>query len=110
MYMNLMRETSPVRKPSFCLCSFYSLFLPPTTPYCAFLILTYRYIADVPGVPPFDAQRSMDGERGIAILRALPASSEGMDLAIRNKVIGVYHKGSIPLSLSYATLQYGDRY
>ncbi|KAI2604169.1 HotDog domain-containing protein [Hypoxylon fragiforme] len=49
--------------------------------------------ADVPGVPPFDAQRSVDGERGIEILRALPASSEGMDLEIRNKVIGVYDKG-----------------
>lgn len=61
-------------------------------------------------MPPFDAQRSVDGERGIEILRALPASSEGMDLEIRNKVIGVYDKGSIPLSPRYSILEYGAHY
>jgi peroxisomal enoyl-CoA hydratase 2 len=50
---------------------------------------------DVPGVPPFDAQRSVDGERGIEILRPLPVSSDGLDLEIRNRVIGVYDKGSL---------------
>ncbi|KAK6218216.1 hypothetical protein LQW54_002970 [Pestalotiopsis sp. IQ-011] len=49
--------------------------------------------ADVPGVPPFDAQRSVDGERGIKVLRPLPVSSEGLDLEIHNKVVGVYDKG-----------------
>ncbi|ETS77953.1 hypothetical protein PFICI_10015 [Pestalotiopsis fici W106-1] len=49
--------------------------------------------ADVPGVPPFDAQRSVDGERGIKILRPLPVSSEGLDLEIRNQVVGAYDKG-----------------
>ncbi|KAH8650074.1 HotDog domain-containing protein [Xylariales sp. PMI_506] len=49
--------------------------------------------ADVPGVPPFDAQRSVDGERGIEIVRPLPVSSEGLDLEIRNRVVGVYDKG-----------------
>lgn len=49
--------------------------------------------ADVPGVPPFDAQRSVDGERGIEILREIPKSSEGLDLEIRGKVIGAYDKG-----------------
>ncbi|KAF6806023.1 peroxisomal multifunctional enzyme [Colletotrichum sojae] len=48
---------------------------------------------EVPGVPPFDAQRSVDGERGIEILKPIPVSSEGLDLEIRNKVIGVYDKG-----------------
>ncbi|KAJ4320395.1 hypothetical protein N0V84_005889 [Fusarium piperis] len=48
---------------------------------------------NVPGVPPFDAQKSVDGERGIEILRPLPVSSDGLDLEVRNKVIGVYDKG-----------------
>ncbi|KAI1843559.1 hypothetical protein JX266_010192 [Neoarthrinium moseri] len=48
---------------------------------------------DVPGIPPFDPQRSVDGERGIEIVRPLPVSSEGLDLEIRNKVIGAYDKG-----------------
>ncbi|KAF9874247.1 peroxisomal dehydratase [Colletotrichum karsti] len=39
----------------------------------------------VPGVPPFDAQRSVDGERGIEIIRPIPVSSQGLDLEIRNK-------------------------
>lgn len=47
----------------------------------------------VPGVPPADAQRSVDGERGIEILRPLPASSEGLDMEIQGKVLGVYDKG-----------------
>ncbi|KAL2212981.1 Thioesterase/thiol ester dehydrase-isomerase [Sarocladium strictum] len=47
----------------------------------------------VPGTPPFDAQRSVDGERGIEIIRPVPVSSEGLDLEIREKVIGVYDKG-----------------
>ena len=47
----------------------------------------------VPGTPPFDAQRSVDGERGIEILHPLPVSSDGLDLEIHNKVIGVYDKG-----------------
>jgi peroxisomal enoyl-CoA hydratase 2 len=49
--------------------------------------------ADVPGIPPLDGERSLDGERGIEILRQLPVSSEGHDFEIQNKVIGVYDKG-----------------
>ncbi|KAF7563999.1 hypothetical protein G7046_g166 [Stylonectria norvegica] len=49
--------------------------------------------AEVPGTPPFDAQRSVDGERGIEILKTVPPSSEGLDFEIQNKVIGVYDKG-----------------
>jgi len=48
---------------------------------------------DVPGVPPFDARRSVDGERGIEILRPIPVSSEGLELEVQSKVIGVYDKG-----------------
>ena len=47
----------------------------------------------MPGVPPFDGQRSVDGERTIEILKQLPVSSEGRDFEIQNKVIGVYDKG-----------------
>ncbi|GKT43626.1 putative delta(7)-sterol 5(6)-desaturase [Colletotrichum spaethianum] len=47
----------------------------------------------IPGCPPFNAQRSVDGERGIEILRPIPVSSDGLDLEVRNKVIGVYDKG-----------------
>lgn len=49
--------------------------------------------AAVPGVPPFDAQRSVDGERGIEILRTVPTSSDGLALEVRNQVKGVYDKG-----------------
>ncbi|CAG9948097.1 unnamed protein product [Clonostachys rosea f. rosea IK726] len=49
--------------------------------------------AHVPGTPPFDAQRSVDGERGIEIFKELPVSSTGLDLEIQGKVIGVYDKG-----------------
>ncbi|KAH7170025.1 HotDog domain-containing protein [Dactylonectria macrodidyma] len=48
---------------------------------------------EVPGTPPFDAQNSVDGERGIEILKTIPTSSAGLDLEIHNKVIGVYDKG-----------------
>jgi hypothetical protein len=47
----------------------------------------------VPGVPSFDAQRSVDGERGIEILRTVPIRSDGLALEVRTKCIGVYDKG-----------------
>ncbi|KAJ4369561.1 hypothetical protein N0V83_005323 [Neocucurbitaria cava] len=49
--------------------------------------------APVPGTPPFDPQRSVDGERGLEIINPLPVDSSGLDLEIRGKVIGVYDKG-----------------
>jgi acyl dehydratase len=49
--------------------------------------------SSVPGVPPFDGQRSVDGERSIEVLKQLPVSSEGHDFEVQNKVIGVYDKG-----------------
>ncbi|KAL1895249.1 hypothetical protein Sste5346_005395 [Sporothrix stenoceras] len=48
---------------------------------------------NVPGTPPFDIQNSVDGERSIEIIRPLPVSSDGLDLEIRQKVLGVYDKG-----------------
>ncbi|KXJ90407.1 HotDog domain-containing protein [Microdochium bolleyi] len=59
---------------------------------------------DVPGCPPFDAQRSVDGERGIEIIRPLPVSSEGLDLEIRNRVKGVYDKGGAMILESEGSL------
>lgn len=50
-------------------------------------------VKDVPGVPPFDPQRSVDGERGIEILKTIPTSSEGLDLEIIPEIVGVYDKG-----------------
>lgn len=49
--------------------------------------------APVPGTPPFDPQRSVDGERGLEVIHPLPVDSSGLDLEIRGKIIGVYDKG-----------------
>jgi hypothetical protein len=49
--------------------------------------------AAVPGTPPFDPQRSLDGERDIEILKPIPVSSDGLDLELNGKVLGVYDKG-----------------
>jgi peroxisomal enoyl-CoA hydratase 2 len=49
----------------------------------------------IPGVPPFDPQRSVDGERGIEILKSIPVSSKGLDLELRGVVKGVWDKGSL---------------
>lgn len=47
---------------------------------------------DVPGVLPFDPWQLADGGRNIEILHPLPATFEGLDLEIHNKVVGVYDK------------------
>ncbi|KAI0184154.1 HotDog domain-containing protein [Xylaria flabelliformis] len=52
----------------------------------------------VPGTPPFDAQRSVDGERGIEIVNPIPTSSAGLNLEIHSKVLGVYDKGGAMIS------------
>lgn len=49
--------------------------------------------APVPGTPPFDPQRSVDGERSLEIVNTLPVESAGLDLEIQGKVLGVYDKG-----------------
>lgn len=49
--------------------------------------------APLPGVPPLDPQRSVDGERGIEVIRPVPVDSKGLDLEIRGRTVGVYDKG-----------------
>ncbi|PSK44185.1 Fatty acid synthase subunit beta [Elsinoe australis] len=47
----------------------------------------------IPGVPPLDSKRVVDGERLIEFLKPLPRSSEGRKFEVRSKVLGVYDKG-----------------
>ncbi|KAF2148199.1 Thioesterase/thiol ester dehydrase-isomerase [Myriangium duriaei CBS 260.36] len=47
----------------------------------------------IPGVPPLDSRRVVDGERHIDFLRPLPASSDGRKFVVKSKVVGVYDKG-----------------
>lgn len=49
--------------------------------------------APVPGIPPLDPQRSVDGERGIEIINPIPTSSEDFDLEIHPEIVGVHEKG-----------------
>ncbi|KAI1186677.1 HotDog domain-containing protein [Nemania serpens] len=52
----------------------------------------------IPGVPPFDARRSVDGERGIEIVNPIPTSSMGMDLEIQSRVLGIFDRGGSMVS------------
>ncbi|KAI1819803.1 Thioesterase/thiol ester dehydrase-isomerase [Xylaria intraflava] len=52
----------------------------------------------VPGTPPLDPQRSIDGERSIEIVNPIPTSSAGLDLEIHSKVLGVYDEGGVMVS------------
>lgn len=52
----------------------------------------------VPGVPPFDPRRSVDGERGIEIINPIPTSSAGLELEIHSKVTAVYDQGNAMIS------------
>ncbi|KAK9773678.1 putative HotDog domain-containing protein [Seiridium cardinale] len=47
----------------------------------------------IPGVPDFDSQRVVDGQRLVQFLKPLPTSSVGKKFEIRTKVVGVYDKG-----------------
>ncbi|KAI9872319.1 MAG: hypothetical protein M1830_001779 [Pleopsidium flavum] len=47
----------------------------------------------IPGVPKFDARRSVDGQRLITFLKPLPTTSAGKTFEMRSKVLGVYDKG-----------------
>ncbi|KAK6062534.1 CAP-Gly domain-containing protein [Seiridium cupressi] len=47
----------------------------------------------IPGVPDFDSQRVVDGQRLVQFLKPLPTSSVGKKFKIRTKVVGVYDKG-----------------
>lgn len=59
----------------------------------------------MPGTPPFDPQRSVDGERGIEILRPIPTSSQGLDLELNGQVLGVYDKGGNMILEAESTLR-----
>ncbi|KAI1129014.1 HotDog domain-containing protein [Nemania abortiva] len=52
----------------------------------------------LPGTLLFDAQRSVDSERGIEILNPIPTSSAGLDLEIHGKVLGLYDRGGSMIS------------
>ncbi|KAL5333195.1 HotDog domain-containing protein [Aspergillus crustosus] len=47
----------------------------------------------IPGVPDFDPQRVVDGQRKITVFKQLPTSSAGRKFELRSKVVGVYDKG-----------------
>ncbi|KAF2225649.1 peroxisomal dehydratase [Elsinoe ampelina] len=47
----------------------------------------------IPGVPPLDPRRAVDGERHIEFLQPLPASSAGRTFEVRSRVLGAYDKG-----------------
>ncbi|KAI0970313.1 Thioesterase/thiol ester dehydrase-isomerase [Xylaria arbuscula] len=47
----------------------------------------------IPGVPEFDARRTVDGQRLIQLLKPLPTTSAGKKFEVRTKVLGVYDKG-----------------
>ncbi|KAI1368660.1 Thioesterase/thiol ester dehydrase-isomerase [Xylaria arbuscula] len=47
----------------------------------------------IPGVPEFDARRTVDGQRLIQLFKPLPTTSEGKKFEVRTKVLGVYDKG-----------------
>ncbi|CAJ0544079.1 Ff.00g040720.m01.CDS01 [Fusarium sp. VM40] len=48
----------------------------------------------IPGVPKLDYKRVVDGQRRIEFLKALPTTSASRKFETRQKVIGVYDKGS----------------
>ncbi|KAI0114409.1 HotDog domain-containing protein [Nemania sp. FL0031] len=79
----------------------------PTFPICLAFKQTDQDVFDsvarttlepLPGTPLLDAQRSVDSERGIEILNPIPASSEGLDLEIHGKVLGMYDTGGSVIS------------
>ncbi|SPN97176.1 related to multifunctional beta-oxidation protein [Cephalotrichum gorgonifer] len=47
----------------------------------------------IPGVPEFDPNRAVDGQRKITFLKPLPPTSEGRRFENRTTVLGVYDKG-----------------
>lgn len=53
---------------------------------------TQRTMA-IPGCPPLDPARLVDGQRLIQFLKPLPTTSAGRTFELREKVLGVYDKG-----------------
>ncbi|EFQ98223.1 peroxisomal dehydratase [Nannizzia gypsea CBS 118893] len=50
---------------------------------------------DIPGVPPLDPKRTVDGQRKMFFYKPLPVTSEGRKFELQSKVIGVYDKGKV---------------
>ncbi|KAI2641267.1 Thioesterase/thiol ester dehydrase-isomerase [Xylaria nigripes] len=64
----------------------------------AFDYVAHTASEPVPGIPPIDTQRYVDGERGIEIVKPIPTSSVGLDLEIHSKVVGVYDRAGAMVS------------
>ncbi len=47
----------------------------------------------IPGAPPLDARRAVDGQCRIEFLKPLPPTSAGKTFETRTKVLGIYDKG-----------------
>lgn len=48
----------------------------------------------IPGAPDLDFRYAVDGQRELTIHKPLPTASTGFHLELRNRVIGIYDKGS----------------
>ncbi|GBF60317.1 enoyl-CoA hydratase [Trichophyton mentagrophytes] len=49
----------------------------------------------IPGVPPLDPKRTVDGQRRMFFYKPLPVTSEGRKFELQSRVIGVYDKGKV---------------
>jgi peroxisomal enoyl-CoA hydratase 2 len=50
-------------------------------------------ISGIPGIPQFDRNKVVDGEKHIKILRDLPTCSGPRKFILRQKLVGIYDKG-----------------
>ena len=48
---------------------------------------------EIPNVPKLDARRVVDGQRYIKFLKPIPTTSQGKNVEVRSKIVGVYDKG-----------------
>lgn len=58
----------------------------------------------IPGVPKLKPDRIIDAHRAMTFYKPLPATSEGKQLALQQKVIGVYDKGKAGTVLETETV------
>lgn len=54
--------------------------------------LAQQVFTQIPGAPPLDGSRAVDGQKAFKVFKALPPKSDGQ-LELRKTVIGVYDKG-----------------
>jgi peroxisomal enoyl-CoA hydratase 2 len=50
-------------------------------------------ITGIPGVPKFDRNKIVDGQKHITIHRQLPTSSQGKSFQLHQSLLGLYDKG-----------------